>query len=103
MRHHDLDLYTATFRDITAPAAGVWFGRYERLRDDLLRFLEEVAPVGDDLRERILAAPAENVGRQRDYRAHYTPELRDLVAERSKPMIRKFGYEFEPHEIADRR
>ena len=96
MREEGLDLYSAMFRDITMPRRSVWFGRFENLRADLLRFLDEVTTVDEALRKRILTSPAEYVGGHRDYRTYYTPELRDLVAERCERIITRFGYRFDP-------
>jgi hypothetical protein len=46
------------------------------------------------LREQIRSAPPENASDRRPYRDYYTDELRDLVAERSRLIIDRFGYSF---------
>jgi len=90
-----IDYYTVVFGNLTRPQKGVWFGRFERLRDDFLRFLETSgAPVGEELRAKVLEAPPENTSEHRAYRSYYTDELRELVAERSRTMIEQFGYSF---------
>jgi hypothetical protein len=95
MRRYDLDYYTALFRAMTQPVETTWIGRFENLREDLLRFAEEHdVPISPEIRAKILNAPRRNVSKRRPYRSYYNDELRDLVATRSRPMVRLFGYSF---------
>jgi hypothetical protein len=95
MQSERIDFYTVLFQNLTRPEEGVWFGRFERLREDFLRFLDmHGAPVTDEMRDKVLTAPRENPSERRDYREYYTEELRDLVAERSRLIIERFDYGF---------
>lgn len=64
-------------------------GRFERLADD---FAEVAATLGFD--ERLELPHKLRVERRTTYRDHYTPQLRDLVAERYAEDVARFGYEF---------
>jgi hypothetical protein len=95
MQSEKIDFYTVVLRNLTGPEEGIWFGRFENLREDFQRFLETIAaPVTDELRDKIRSAPPENASDRRPYRDYYTDELRDLVAERSRLIIDRFGYSF---------
>src|SRR5204863_6355276 len=72
------------------------FGRFENLRSELLRLLRST---GTELTPQLVAAiesaPAANTSSQRDkYQTYYDPELRDLVADKDRYIIERFGYEF---------
>jgi hypothetical protein len=70
-------------------------GRMERLREELPALLSGLgAPLGAPLREFIQSAPARNVSEHADYAEYYSPQLRDLVAERDAEVIGRHAYAF---------
>ena len=91
------DFYTLRFDRAVGegPESGrLTVGRYERLIEDLMTFFREHdVPVGDDVERRLRAAPRVRASEHDHYRTYYTPELRDLVAERCQ-LVERFGYEF---------
>ncbi|HEX8206175.1 MAG TPA: hypothetical protein VF587_08960 [Solirubrobacteraceae bacterium] len=91
------DLFTRRFDRIVrgaAEAGKLTVGRYERLVDDLLDFLDGTgAPFDAGLGDRLRAAPRVRASEHDDYRSYYSPELRDLVGERCA-LVARFGYEF---------
>lgn len=74
---------------LRTPAKSADFiGRTETLATDLRQVFDHLGvPPPTDV-------PQENAGPRRDYRDHYTPEMRAQVARLFEPDIRKFGYEF---------
>jgi hypothetical protein len=73
---------------------GVRLGRFETLRTDLLRILEEVATPPLLLRTGILELPGINVGKRGPYQKYYDEEMREIVARKDGPLIEAFGYRF---------
>jgi hypothetical protein len=63
--------------------------RFERLRKDLLAFLE---PSPNAVAEAIREAPLENVSEREPYQRYYDDETREIVAR--CPLVAEFGYEF---------
>ena len=72
------------------------FGRFERLREDLLSLLEQTGcSVPDAMLREIRSAPPINTSfRKRDYQEYYSPALRDLVAEKDNTLFEQFNYTF---------
>ena len=72
------------------------FGRFERLRVDLLSMLEQTGCLVPDamLREIRSAPPINTSFRKRDYQEYYSPALRDLVAEKDNTLFEQFNYTF---------
>lgn len=71
-------------------------GRYENLREDSHRILDEVGCDNlDRVKRRILTSPPVNAAIHAPYQNYYTPELRDYVAERNSRLIDRFGYRFD--------
>jgi hypothetical protein len=69
--------------------------RIERVREELLSMLAAVGqPVSAAMRAYLNEAPAGNASDAKEYTAHYSPALRDLVAERDKNLIAHYGYRF---------
>ena len=80
---------------LDARADGLYAGRMENLRADLLAALRAVGqPVSAGLEHAILNNPQVNVSARRDYRSYYDAELRALVAARDAELVAIYGYEF---------
>jgi hypothetical protein len=87
--------YTFRFNQLFGNADGVFFCRQERLRTDLINFLEHVGAATDEIRSYILRTEKKNPAEHRHYSQYYTPELAQLVAIRDHSVINRFGYVFE--------
>lgn len=72
------------------------FGRFEHMREDLLRLLEQTGcPLPNAMLREIHSAPPINTSfRKHDYREYYSPVLRDLVAEKDQTLLEQFNYTF---------
>jgi hypothetical protein len=68
-----------------------FIGRYERLEADFREACNRIGVTARQLPHRRKAAD-----RQPDYRAYYTDETAQLVAERFAPDIKALGYRFDP-------
>jgi hypothetical protein len=92
------DLYTrqwrATFRIAQLHGVQVDVGKTENLREDFIAFLDRHEIEGDRLREAVLETPAINQSKRGHYRDYYDDELRDLVGEKGRRIVREYGYEF---------
>jgi hypothetical protein len=88
--------YTFRFNQLFGNADEVFFCRQERLRTDLIHFLEQVCAANDELRTHILESEKKNRAEHRHYSSYYTPELAELVSIRDRSVIERFGYVFEP-------
>jgi hypothetical protein len=68
--------------------------RFERLEDDLLDALTALArPASEEQARRMRSAPRTNAStRNRDYSTYYDAESVDLVAERERLIVSRFGY-----------
>jgi hypothetical protein len=100
MRSTGCDHYSALHLRIAGPgieAGRVDVGKFERLRDDFLAFLDRhQVPVTRTLREAIHGQPRANVSGRAYYRGYYDDddELRDLVADKARKLIADYGYSF---------
>jgi hypothetical protein len=98
-RSHDWDLYShwchIVFQE--GPGTGrIDVGRYERLSEDFLGFLERHAvPVPGDFARALTTSERVNPSEHGPYRDYYDPELRDLVAYKCRGIIETYGYTFE--------
>jgi hypothetical protein len=74
----------------------VRFGRFENLRTEALRLLEETGtPITSAITEYLEQAEALNASsRPKTYVDSYGPELATLVVERDSYLIDRFGYQF---------
>ena len=74
----------------------IFFGRFENLREEALRLFEETGtPVTKRVATYLRLAPPLNPGpRPKRYADAYSPNLRDLVADRERKLMEGFGYEF---------
>ena len=87
--------YTFRFNHLFGNADGVFFCRQERLRADLIHFLERIGAASDDIRAHILESKKKNTADHSHYSTYYTPELAELLSTRDRAVIRRFGYTFE--------
>jgi hypothetical protein len=87
--------YTFRFYQLFGNADEVFFCRQERLRTDLIHFLEHVGAANDEIRTHILESEKKNTAEHKHYSSYYTPELAELVAIRDRSVIDRFGYKFE--------
>jgi hypothetical protein len=112
MREWDCDLYSATFwlmtgHSPTRPSNGsplapffpgdrqVDTGRYESFRPDFTGFIERhEIPAPPEFMEAIHNEPPRHQSERRPYREYYDDELRDLVAQKARGLIKQYGYEF---------
>jgi hypothetical protein len=88
--------YTFRFNHLFGNADEVFFCRQERLRLDLIEFLEHIGVANDEIRAHILSSGKKNSADHLHYSNYYTPELADLVSIRDRQVIERFGYAFEP-------
>jgi len=72
----------------------IHLGRFENLRGEALRLLEETGtPVTNAITEYLgKARPMNSSSRPKSYAGGYTPELGQLLADREKSLIDRFGY-----------
>jgi len=88
--------YTFRFNHLFGNAAdGVFFCRLETLRQDLIRFFDEIGVATDELREYVLRLDKKNIAEHLHYSTYYTQELAELVSIRDRDVVEKFGYAFE--------
>lgn len=101
IRRTHLGLYTFRFNQLFEPADDVFFCRVESLRSDLMVFFERIGAATDALRSYVLGLDKKNISEHRHYSSYYTAELADLVFNRDRPIIERFGYVFErDHSVA---
>lgn len=72
------------------------FGRFENLKPELLRLLEEThTPITSEFYARLVQEPVRNASpREPGYRQYFDEPLRALVAEKDRYLIDRFGYSF---------
>jgi hypothetical protein len=92
--------YTFRFNHLFGNADEVFFCRQERLRADLIHFLEQLGAASDEIRAHVLESEKKNTADHSHYSSYYTPELAELVSIRDRAVIERFGYTFEPAPIA---
>lgn len=93
--------YTFRFNQLFGNADEVFFCRQERLRTDLINFLEQVGSANDEVRTYILESKKKNTAEHRHYSTYYTPNMAELVSIRDRAVIERFGYVFEIAHAAD--
>jgi len=70
-------------------------GKYETLKPDLIKMVTQSGDISAELLERIENTPPINVTADKDdYRSYYNDSTRQLVANTSKELIERYGYEF---------
>lgn len=91
----NLGFYSFQFRRMFGDGQDVTFGRMESLRDDLRAFLQaQSIALTPAMSAFIAAAPPVNTSEHQHYSRYYDESLRDLVAERDRLVIERFGYTF---------
>ena len=88
--------YTFRFNHLFGNADELFFCRQERLRADLIHFLERIGAASDEIRAHILESEKKNTADHSHYSSYYTPELAELVSLQDRAVIKRFGYTFEP-------
>jgi hypothetical protein len=96
IRGTGVGFYTFRFNHLFGNADEVFFCRQERLRADLIHFLERIGAASDEIRAHILESEKKNTADHSHYSSYYTPELAELVSIRDRAVIERFGYAFEP-------
>jgi len=96
-RHRDF--YTAAFRYMTGEGLEdprLTIGRMERLRQDLVAFVERTdAPERESLVRAIRETPPHNESVRGDYRGYYDARLRSHVGRASHWIRERYGYTFD--------
>lgn len=87
--------YTFRFDHLFGNADEVFFCRQERLRADLIDFLERIGAGSDEIRDHIFESEKKNTADHSHYSSYYTPDLAKLVSIRDRSVIERFGYTFE--------
>lgn len=95
IRGTGIGYYTFRFNHLFGDEKGVFFCRVETLREDLIRFFEQIRVLTDELREHILYSEKINSAEHLHYSSYYSSELAELVSLRDRSLIEKFGYTFE--------
>ena len=95
IRGTGIGLYTFRFNLLFGQADDVFFCRVESLRSDLMAFFERIGAMSDALRSYVLSLDKKNISEHLHYSTYYTPELAELVLNRDRPLIERFGYVFE--------
>lgn len=86
----------AQHHDRIVGARSVSMGRFENLRHELIRLLDEHGcKPGSDLRDRILSSRPIRVSRHRHWRDYYTRATAELVALQESRIIERYGYTFD--------
>jgi hypothetical protein len=97
-KEQDWDHYTViwqrSFRIAQRNGKEIGVGRFENLRGDFLSFLDRHDVPGDALRRAVLRAEPVNSSKRNGYRDYYDDELRDLVGEKARRIVKLYGYEF---------
>jgi hypothetical protein len=96
IRNTRIGFYTYLYRYLYSGAGlPVILGRLEALRESLLPMLASVGQVvSDDVRRFVDDEAPRNSSNHTSYAGYYTPEVRDLVAERDAEVIARHGYQF---------
>jgi hypothetical protein len=86
--------YTWRFNEIFGQADDVFFCRVESLREDLVAFFEQVGAATDELRKYVLRLDKKNTAEYAEVSSYYTAELAELVANRDRQLVDRFGFRF---------
>jgi len=95
IRGTGIGYYSFRFGEMFGNADNVFFCKLETLREDLVVFFDRIHAASDELRAYILLLNKQNASTHLHYSSYYSPELADLVLARERPIIEKFGYQFE--------
>jgi hypothetical protein len=98
IRERGIDFYSAWWNELAEPGASanrLEVLRFERLRDDVINFVDEKGiDASDEFREGLRSHPTIRASSRGHYRDYYDPDLRDLVGASAKALIDRFGYAF---------
>jgi hypothetical protein len=96
IRNSGLGFYTYLYRYLYAGGAKpVVVGRLEALREELLPMLARVdQPINDEMRRYVEDEAPRNSSNHTGYADYYSPQVRDLVAQRDAEVIALHGYRF---------
>jgi hypothetical protein len=96
IRNTSLGLYTYLYRYLYGGVGqSVQIGRMEQLRSDFPALLAAVSqPADEAMLQFIVNENPHNASRHARYTEYYSPQLRDLVAERDAEVIEQHGYKF---------
>ncbi len=72
----------------------LYIGKFESLRTDLLSILDKIGVLNNKLQEQILNHPVVNKSEHEHYRKYYDQELKNIIYQRDKEILDKFGYSF---------
>jgi len=95
IRGTGLGLYTFRFNQLFGQGDDVFFCRVDSLRNDLLLFFEKIEVLNENLRDHVLALENKNSSEHLHYSSYYPPELAEIVGIRDRPIIKRFGFQFE--------
>jgi hypothetical protein len=87
--------YTFRFNHLFGNANDVFVCRLETLKQDLVRFFEDINVATDELRDYVFGSDKVNTADYLHYSTYFTPELAELVSIRDRQLIERFGYVFE--------
>jgi hypothetical protein len=98
MRELRVDHYTALYTRILGSGVEtgpVEVGMLENLRQDLLDFLgRHDVPIERDFVDAVDQMPPQRTSEHSPYRTYYDDELRDLVGEKARLLVERYGYAF---------
>jgi len=97
IRDSGIGFYSYLFRYMYAgDPAGLFVGRTETLREDLLGYFERAGiRISGELRDYIRNATPRNASPHAAFAGYYDQRTKDLVAERDHMLIERFGFRFE--------
>ena len=101
IRGSGVGYYTFRFNQLFGNADEVFFCRQERLRADLLNFLERIGAASAQIHAHVVESEKKNSAVHSHYSTYYTAELAELVSIRDREVIERFGYKFERAPSAD--
>ena len=97
VRGTGLGYYTFRFNQIFGTSDDVFFCRVDSLRQDLVAFFDQIGAANDELREYVLRLDKKNTAEYAQLSTYYTAELAELVRNRDRELIDRFGFTFEGH------
>ena len=71
-----------------------YIGRFENLNTDLRQFIIKVGDITPEIENNLKTIQPINVTKPCDYRLYYTEELKNLVYESNKSIIKQYNYKF---------
>lgn len=91
-----MNMYGQALDSLSNDRNGLWIGKHENLREELMEFLRRVNfPASEGLEAAIGSDPPINGFERSPYAEYYDAELRDLVRERDRAIVDFYGYTFD--------